>query len=302
MSIRGSILRLLCLSLVLAGCERVTGSVSSLCPEVRFSAIVPEEPTKAYREAVVGDLADGFRVAGCALGSASPFMNDVASLQEGVYRTGRTYYYPTGRDSEFCAVWPVLDICYGQAGPGIDYMLDPTEDVVAAYAVSAPADSPVALVFRHLLSQVSICVKGKEEGLTFSVHSIALESASSGHWSYRDSRWTLSEATAVRTYFSSPEGMPCAVSGWTSFGVDNLALFPAERGVSITVEYRVWSGDTLVADYTGANTRGAVRADLEIGRRCEVDITLPFQATGEICFDVTVSDWDDPVTHDVIID
>jgi len=276
--------------------------------EIVFLAESPYEGTKAYVEAGSKSLEDGgFKVAGIAPGSSSSFFNEKASwdASSSSFKTVGTYFHPSGGNASFSAAYPsTLTISVSSGKASLNYSSVVTDDVMAAYTVPTQTDKAVSLSFNHILSQVCVKAKAGDSRFTYKVKSVKLTGKASGVFDFETASWSSAEGSKDATYFSGEQQI--TATEYNSFGSDNMAFIPkgaqtgGQSSLTITMEYQIFLDGTIISDFTGVKAR-SVAVNLEQGKRCVVNCTLPTGEIAPITFTVSVVPWADAQAQNVEI-
>lgn len=161
-------------------------------------------------------------------------------------------------------------------------------------------NTPLALAFKHILTQVNFSLKGQVTTLQYDIKKIEIKSAKSvGTYTYNATTgvWSAQSTTANYTYFSGLTNIPVNTSSVVSFGNGSvgqaLMLLPQNlNGVTIEVTYDIKnpSGSIVKKDKVATHTFGASDA-WALGTKVRYNFTLPVNSN-RIEFNATVDAWD----------
>lgn len=164
-----------------------------------------------------------------------------------------------------------------------------TSDVVLAnVSQSKPSDeSPVALSFNHVMSEVVVSAKGKDEGLNYTVTEITFTAPTVVYMDLSLTGVTKNNTNADITFLNNANGVsaPYDATNYTALADENMLILPACE-MTMTIKYKVGATGETPKDFTKTATITPT-----IGCVNRINITLPSART-PIKFSVSVGGWD----------
>ena len=258
--------------------------------------------------------------------SLVPYINNLPVFKSGadwVY-TG-SYYWPNTDKLQFFATdatgatFPTTTVT---GYPHFHYTIAGSaatqKDVLVAMSnnKSAQGTTPVALTFKHALTQMNFSVKGAEIGPTYVIKKIELIGAKDdGVCQFNDSLihcWEQQIGNATYTYFTGSRnvyntlisfGNGSGVDDGTLTGHEALMLMPQDGdNITLKVTYDlINSGVTLYSDATASVLLSAIHFNMSKKIRFNLTVPTPTGITNNrITFTATVSDWDVETPYDYI--
>jgi len=258
--------------------------------------------------------------------SLVPYINNLS-----VYRSGSdwvytgSYYWPNTDKLQFFATdatgatFPTTTIT---GYPHFHYTIGGSaatqKDVVVAMAIdkSAQGTTPVALTFKHALTQINFSVKGAEIGPDYVIKKIELIGAKDyGVCKFNDSLmhcWEQQTGNATYTYFNGSRtvyntlvsfGNGSGVDDGTLTGQEALMIMPQDGdNITLRVTYDlINAGVTLYSNATASVLLSAIHFNMSKKIRFNLTVPTPTGITNNrITFTATVSDWDVESPYDYI--
>ncbi len=163
------------------------------------------------------------------------------------YKT--TYYWPLAGTMDFYAVYP-KDKTITSSTKTIDsYATEGAEDLMIATALNedcaahstANPNTPVALTFSHLLTQVYFEIKGEEAVNKYKVEKIVLEAKNGATYTYSSGAWSAPATDKTYTYYAPSTVVAFTGSSYVVFGTkaDNSLMLIPQSNVTVKVYYTV---------------------------------------------------------------
>lgn len=284
------ILTLAAAVLALASCDKmpVAGMHSFLPNEIYFSDGGITIDTKAFTEATNKSLQDnGFNVAALIENGNITMFNKAVTYSDGAYSVpGEQYFFPAEGTMSFYAVYPkTQNIIVDGGAVTLSYSQNADTDLIAARKTAVSGTGgPVTLAFGHLLSQVSITVKGIETAVDYKVKSVKIICADSGTYAFASDTWTLGNTTAGISIYENSAAMPVSSVTNTPIG-SPVSVIPGTVKLNVVWDCYNKSTSTLVCskDVT-------VDVALAQGMHSTLYLTLPSNSS-EMSFNTTVKEW-----------
>lgn len=244
--------------------------------------------------------AHGFDVLGQA--DYMILFNDHAAKVPGkdCYKTTGTYYYPTGRKTNFVAV-----CCNSEAtlynmnsSVSVSYVHNPDADLLVAVTKDVvESDGDVALNFEHVLSQMTIRAKAKTSDVDYRILYVKVRVAKDGKFMPWHGEWG-SSSKENREYCG--ELLNLGSDAYTPLG-DAMTFIPCGWGyevepVTITVR---WVCTDKTTHGTVAEYEDSVDFYPTMGCNTDIKLTLGNAAATPISFTVEVAPWQTPDPVDV---
>ena len=163
------------------------------------------------------------------------------------YKT--TYYWPLEGTMDFYAVYPKEKTITSSTKTIDGYTTEGAEDLMIATALSencathctASPNTPVALTFSHLLTQVYFEIKGEEAVNKYKVEKIVLDAKNGATYTYSSGAWSAPETAKTYTYYAPSTAVAFTGSSYVVFGTkaaNSLMLIP-QSNVTVKVYYTV---------------------------------------------------------------
>jgi len=162
--------------------------------------------------------------------------------------------------------------------------LDGNTDFALTKKVDAENGYPATLYFDHKLARLSFTAKGFDSAKKYVIESISVKLNSSGKYSY-GTPGSWSECGEAYTYEILAASDTLKTGQTTSRAVGRkLYVIPVQaEKVTLKVSYKVFDGETLIADYTGADAREMSITTKDIwgvNKSLVYNITLEYETKG----------------------
>ncbi len=234
-----------------------------------------------------------------------------------------TYYWPIDGTMAFYAVYP-KDKTITSSTKTIDsYTTEGAEDLMIATALSencathctANPNTPVALAFSHILTQVYFEIKGEEAVNNYKVEKIVLEAKNGATYTYSSGAWTAPSTAKTYTYYAPSTAVTFNGSSYVVFGTkaaNSLMLIP-QSDVTVKVYYTVETPAGAVLSkfnedattnghqyksFTASSSTVTTDVDWAKGQIVKYQLTLPI-GVNPIEFTATVNAWTTETAQEV---
>lgn len=206
--------------------------------------------------------------------------------------TGKPAYWPTNGNPTYSFygfyspnATDELDIASNRATINVDGASDV---VLASVSQEKPADgAAVALPFKHLMAEVVVSAKGKNDGLNYAVTKVTFSAPETVYYNLTSSNWSRGDLEKKISFLNNATGVsaPYDAAAYTALADANMLILPPYE-MEMTIEYNVSA--------TGENTPISFTKTATItptaGRVNRINVTLPSERT-PISFSVTLDGW-----------
>ncbi|MBO4263869.1 MAG: fimbrillin family protein [Bacteroidales bacterium] len=221
---------------------------------------------------------NGFKVAAIMADDKLEYFNEAAKWDDSetakYYKTDQWHYYPTGAGEQaldFYAVYPAdKEIAVNEETGALtidDYVprngttLNPGEDLVAAVktGVWAPTGNekiqPVNLVFKHILSRLTVSCCGKEPGVDYKLTSGSITYNNKATFTFDAGNdmggdWTVASDGGTMTRTLSAQDIPYS-DDHSAYGVKfmtDVPVIPGDVVISLTWKCFIQGTETQIGD------------------------------------------------------
>lgn len=296
MPLRGTALPAVSLAVVLlvfaASCSRqeLTGTRSRVPITFGVRGIRGTLPSRAVVESDAATLENGgFNVAAMVSGTSALFFSDIARYSgEGLYETESVHYFPYGQTLDIFAVSPPsFDVSLAGGQAVVEYVQDGSTDLIASEMYGMDAEhTPVALTFKHILSQMSIFCKGIDPTVDYELTSVVVSSPESGNYSFLSGQWEAGTLKG-RELLCEPSAVP---SDSPSAAGETATYLPGM--VNVAVSWNCLKDGVTVGSY-----EGGIVVELSEGVRHSIVLNLPANGLDRIVWSIAVNEWTDTFTQ-----
>lgn len=228
-----------------------------------------------------------------AMNGDKELINNKATYADSKWSYGNTIiYWPedsTNPNVSFYGLYSpnaadALDIANNRATINVDG----TSDVVLAnVSQSKPTDeSPVALSFNHVMSEVVVSAKGKDDGLNYSVTEVTFTVPEIVYYNLTSGNVSRDDLDKELKFLDNAAGVsaPYNATTYTALADANMLILPAHE-MTMTIKYKVGATGETPKDFTKTATITPTAGSVN-----RINVTLPSERT-PIAFSISLNGW-----------
>jgi len=230
----------------------------------------------------------------------------------GVFQSATSYYWPLNSALSFYAISKPGSVSLDDDNvPHYAYQNWAGEtDLVAATVLTGEKTIPYPLIFRHVLSQISVSAeaKDKSEVFTYKLVSVEMTTPCDGTYSFADATggmgtWEIDNTSSKEYSFADALPLTFNETGSVNSGSTYWNILPVTDGnITFKVGYQVFQNGKMIADFTGANVKtcNVENPNHLSGKRYVYNFQLTRDTNDVITFTTSLADWDGSTVTDIM--